>query len=257
MDLDERGWQILAPQPEHPLRARPAYRVRPEAFSTSRLLDFASERELTAQIGHSPEIWPQVVAKELVDNALDAAEETGTAPRVGVTVTENLIEVRDNGPGIPGDVVDGVLDFNIRVSSREAYVGPTRGAQGNALKTIVVMPFALDGAAGLVEVESLGVRHHIKVAIDHIAQKPLVDVRREPSLVKNGSVVRVHWPSSPKVMPRRQPRGDPAPTLQVRPLQPAPAASGATGTDGTRAQTAGDARSGLAAPDRRVPSVCV
>ena len=36
----------------------------------------------------------------------------------------------------------------VRVSSREAYVSPTRGAQGNALKTIVAMPFVLDGERG-------------------------------------------------------------------------------------------------------------
>jgi hypothetical protein len=61
--------------------ARPVQAARPETFSTSRLLDFASKRELTAQVGHAPEMWPLVVVKELVDNALDAAEETGTAPR--------------------------------------------------------------------------------------------------------------------------------------------------------------------------------
>ncbi len=53
-----------------------------ETFRTSRLLDFVGERELTTQIGHRPEQWPQVVVKELVDNALDACEEAGVAPRV-------------------------------------------------------------------------------------------------------------------------------------------------------------------------------
>jgi Histidine kinase-, DNA gyrase B-, and HSP90-like ATPase len=203
--------------------ARPVHRVRPETFSTSRLLDFASKRELTAQIGHSPDMWPEVVVKELADNALDATEETGTAPQVTVAVTENLIEVADNGPGIPGDVIEGILDFTVRVSSREAHVGPTRGAQGNALKTIVVMPFALDGNAGLVEVESRGVRHRIAVSIDRIAQEPRVEVRREPSLVKNGSIVRLHWPDSAKLNPdRRADRGQAA-ASPVRRVQPAPA----------------------------------
>ena len=108
----------------------------PETFRTSRLLDFSSQRELTAQIGHEPEWWPAVIVKELVDNALDAAEQVGAAPRVRVTATDRMIEVVDNGPGIPGDVIDDILDFSVRVSSREAYVGPWRGAQGNALKTI-------------------------------------------------------------------------------------------------------------------------
>jgi DNA topoisomerase VI subunit B len=51
-----------------------------ETFRTSRLLDFCSERELVKQIGHDTDQWPLVVLKELVDNALDAAEEAGTAP---------------------------------------------------------------------------------------------------------------------------------------------------------------------------------
>ena len=41
-----------------------------------------------------------------------------------------------------------LLDYTVRVSSREAYVSPTRGAQGNALKTIVAMPFVLDEEMG-------------------------------------------------------------------------------------------------------------
>ena len=53
-------------------------RLAPETFRTSRLLDFATRRELTAQIGHQPSMWPQVVVKELVDNALDAAEQAET-----------------------------------------------------------------------------------------------------------------------------------------------------------------------------------
>ena len=126
----------------------------PETFRTSRLLDFSSQRELTAQIGHEPGLWPAVIVKEVCDNGIDAAEQAGVAPRLRVSVTERMIEVIDNGPGIDGAVIDDILDFNVRVSSREAYVGPWRGAQGNALKTILVMPFALDGKAGLVEIRS-------------------------------------------------------------------------------------------------------
>ena len=97
---------------------------------------------------------------------------------VAVTVTESMIEVRDDGPGIPGDVIEDILDFTVRVSSREAYVGPTRGAQGNALKTIMVMPFVLDGNAGLVEVESLGVHH--KIAVRDRPHRPGAQGRDRP-----------------------------------------------------------------------------
>ena len=44
-------------------------------FETSRLLDFCSEKELTAQTGHEPDKWPLVILKELTDNALDGCEE--------------------------------------------------------------------------------------------------------------------------------------------------------------------------------------
>ena len=59
------------------------------------------------------------------------------------------ITVTDNGPGIPAATVKAVLDYSIRVSSREAYVAPDRGAQGNALKTLIAMPFVLNGQRGV------------------------------------------------------------------------------------------------------------
>ena len=54
-----------------------------------------------------------------------------------------------------------VLDFSSRVSSREAYVAPDRGAQGNALKTVMAMPFVLSGESGRVDVTAHGIRHEI------------------------------------------------------------------------------------------------
>ena len=99
--------------------------VQREVYRTSRLLDFASKRELTAQIGHQPQQWPQVAVKELIDNALDACEEADVAPRIEVEIDGNGIRLVDNGPGIAADVVKDILDFSIRVSSREAHVGPT------------------------------------------------------------------------------------------------------------------------------------
>ena len=168
-----------------------AVAIERTAFSTSRLLDFVSEKELTLQCGYGPEDWPLVVVKELVDNALDACEEQGIPPDITVTVADDLIVVADNGAGIPPGTVKQMLDFSIRVSSREAYVAPDRGAQGNALKTIVAMPFVLDGEEGRVAIAGQGVLHEITFRVDRIAEEPV-------SLVvpteQNGSFVRLHWP---------------------------------------------------------------
>ena len=64
----------------------------------------------------------------------------------------------------------------MRVSSREAYVSPTRGAQGNALKTILAMPFVLSGGErGSVEIiAARGMRHRIDFAVDQIRQTPAI-----------------------------------------------------------------------------------
>ena len=65
-------------------------------FSTSRLLDFCNRKELIAQTGHQPDAWPLVVLKELVDNALDACEETEVAPEV--TIPHRGGHDPDHGP---------------------------------------------------------------------------------------------------------------------------------------------------------------
>ncbi len=160
------------------------------SFRTSRLLDFVSEKELTLQCGYESRSWPLVIVKELIDNALDACEEQGVAPNITLTLDEAGITVADNGTGIPPDLVDQLLDFSIRVSSREAYVAPDRGAQGNALKTIVAMPFVLDGRQGRVDIVGAGVRNEITFGVDRIAQRPVADVSRS---CESGSLVRVHW----------------------------------------------------------------
>jgi DNA topoisomerase VI subunit B len=160
-------------------------------FRTSRLLDFASEKELVAQTGHQRDAWPVVLLKELVDNAIDAAEEAGTSPVIAVTIDRTGITVEDNGPGIPADVVEAILDFSVRVSSREAYVSPTRGAQGNALKTVLAMPFVLDGQRGRVEIEAHAARHVIDFAVDRIRQRPVVEHHRETSEVGIGTRIKI------------------------------------------------------------------
>jgi DNA topoisomerase VI subunit B len=165
-------------------------------FTMSRLLDFFSEKELTAQTGHGPAQWPLVILKELTDNALDACEEAGTAPNIFIEVTSEGITITDNGPGIPPETIAGVLDYSVRVSSREAYAAPDRGAQGNALKTLMAMPFVLDGTEGHVSVTARGVRHEITVRVDPIRQVPVIDHGQHPADVKTGTTVTVHWPDS-------------------------------------------------------------
>jgi DNA topoisomerase VI subunit B len=163
-------------------------------------MEFCTRRELVNQTGHDVFEWPLVVLKELVDNALDAAEEVEIAPVVSIAVDGGSIVVGDNGPGIPADTIKGVLDYAIRVSSREAYVSPTRGAQGNALKTILPMAYVLneslgEDACGESIIEARGTAHHIRFSVDHIKQEPQIGYTTKPSHVVNGTRIKIQLPN--------------------------------------------------------------
>ena len=185
-------------------------KLKRTTFTTSRLMEFCSEKELVNQTGHSSYYWPLVVLKELLDNSLDACEEADISPAIKVKVSAKGITVADNGPGIPDKTVEGILDYSIRVSSREAYVAPDRGAQGNALKTILAMPFVLccdddedtddesvrftKDRRGRVDISAAGKRHEIVFSVDPIRQEPKIErtVRPAPN-VKNGTIFTIHW----------------------------------------------------------------
>ena len=177
--------------------ARTGPRLGRKTFQTSRALDFCNEKGLITETGHQPEVWPLVVVKELIDNALDAAEEASTPPNIEIKVDDIGITVTDNGLGIPTKTVKGILDYSIRVSSREAYVAPDRGAQGNALKTLIAMPFVLSNqSGGTVEIISQGVRHEIRFTADQIRQQPDISHVEHEAHQKNGTEFRLHWPDS-------------------------------------------------------------
>ena len=95
--------------------------------------------------------------------------------------TKDKIVIEDNADGIDAETIASVLDYSIRVSSREAYVSPTRGAQGNALKTILAMSYVIIRArgkdveeAGVTIVEARGVAHRIEFRADHISSQPKI-----------------------------------------------------------------------------------
>jgi DNA topoisomerase VI subunit B len=184
-----------------------AKRLERVTFKTSREVDFFSERELVTQTGHGKDEWPLVIVKELLDNALDACEEADIAPVISVTADAGGITVSDNGPGLPETTLKAALNFAVRASSREAYVSPCRGAQGNALKTLLPMPWVLDPSHGKMVVTAHGKRHEITCGADPISQRAVVnddatDLAKSKNLqtrggkikqVLSGTTVRLEW----------------------------------------------------------------
>jgi DNA topoisomerase VI subunit B len=165
-----------------------------EIFTTSRLSEFTSVKELTTATGHGRDEWPLVVLKELVDNGIDAAEKAGVPAVIAITVAGNAITVTDNAAGIDADTVGKIVDFSTRTSGNEAYVSPTRGQQGNALQTILAMPFALDGGRGESVIESRGVKHSVIFEVDAIRRTPKVSLETARSAVKTGTKITIQWP---------------------------------------------------------------
>jgi hypothetical protein len=192
--------QIVAKPKRAAARSASEPKLTRVAFKVSRLMEFCSERELQNQTGHSAYEWPLVVAKETMDNALDACEETEVAPDITVSVDPNTIIIQDNAGGIDSETIESILDYSIRVSSREAYVSPTRGAQGNALKTVLAMGYVLDrqsgedNAAGVTIIETRGVRHQIEFRVDHINNQPKIIHTTAASPVEVGTRLTINWP---------------------------------------------------------------
>jgi DNA topoisomerase VI subunit B len=192
-----RFLQIVA----KPAKSKPEPKLTRVAFKVSRLMEFCSERELQNQTGHAFYDWPLVVGKEVIDNALDAAEEAEVAPNITLIVDTGTIIIEDNAGGIAGETIESILDYSIRVSSREAYVSPTRGAQGNALKTILAMGYVLDrklgsegDAAGVTIIETRGIAHRIEFRVDHVNNQPRIIHTTTESPVTVGTKLTIKWP---------------------------------------------------------------
>jgi DNA topoisomerase VI subunit B len=194
--------QIVA-EPAVARSRKPEPKLTRVAFRVSRLMEFCTKRELQNQTGHSVHQWLLVVLKELMDNALDACEEAEVAPVISIRVSPDsgTIIIQDNAGGIENDTIKSILDYTIRVSSREAYISPTRGAQGNALKTIVAMGYVLDrekvnsdDAVGVTIIETRGIKHRIQFEVDHINLQPRITHDTTPSSLKLGTQITIQWP---------------------------------------------------------------
>ena len=122
------------------------------------------------------------------------------APRIEIKVDSEGIAITDNGPGMPPETVAKLLDYARRTSSREAYIAPTRGQQGNALQTIFAIAYVLDGTTGRVDITAHGQRHEIGFRVNTIRQEPAVVCETHPvEKVKKGTKIKVWWPAGSKL----------------------------------------------------------
>lgn len=161
-------------------------------FKKNIRFDFFSETGLVEKTGFDGVLRPIVTAKELIDNALDACEEAGIAPRISVTLTTGALVVEDNGPGIPESTVHGSVDYDHRVSSKRFYVGPTRGLLGHALKaTYAAVAVAM--GTGQVVIDTPENKYLIACDREFLKDSPSLPVDIQPSTRAEGTSVAVYW----------------------------------------------------------------
>jgi hypothetical protein len=108
---------------------------------------FRSIRTISQYSGVAPELLRRLVAKELADNALDAA---GSC-RVG-TLPGGVFYVEDDGPGIGGgpEEVARIFSFRRPMVSSKLIRLPTRGAQGMGLRVVAGAVFASRGSLRVI-----------------------------------------------------------------------------------------------------------
>ena len=137
--------------------------------------------------------WGRYAVKELVDNAIEAAEQTDD-PAVSVDVDvegrgrlahARRVTVSDNGPGIPEDRLRQIADVERFGGTKRHYALPSRGTQGNALMTLLGIQYLADG--GPLTIESHGSTYEFHVDDNTIDAVPSVELTRgEPTAAADG-----------------------------------------------------------------------
>ena len=107
-----------------------------EILETSREVEYFNRLGLRTLTGLDERQWDSCIFKESIDNALDAINES-ECKEIHVSITNGLLTLIDSGSGLPENILDDIFSFTKYVSSKRDFRTPTRGFQGNALKTII------------------------------------------------------------------------------------------------------------------------
>src|SRR5437870_5245334 len=128
-----------------------------EAFSFNREYDYVRMEGLSRATGRSPHEWDLYILKELIDNALDADEvlwskDLSLFPSLQIRIEyinvprlqyRQLLVRVSNRAMFPIDRIRDIFATQQYASRKAFFKGLTRGALGNALKTLLGIPYAL------------------------------------------------------------------------------------------------------------------
>jgi hypothetical protein len=116
-------------------------------FAKSRIFDYLEKKGLEKTTDVNAGDWHLYILKELIDNALDADEASGLASTLRITLkyqASGHLLIRVSNPAqFPVDDIPSIFALDTYVSVKDYFNNITRGQQGNGLKTVLGIPYAL------------------------------------------------------------------------------------------------------------------
>ncbi|MDJ0903206.1 MAG: hypothetical protein QNJ55_30850, partial [Xenococcus sp. MO_188.B8] len=196
----------------------------PEAFSFNREFDFVRLEGLRKATGQPAHDWDLYIIKELIDNALDAdenlwREKPNQFPRIRIRIEYNeipdlksqelFVEV-SNRSIFPVEKINDIFATQWYTSRKAFFKGLTRGALGNALKTLLGIPYALrerlasDWNPGLnpMSIVCQGKKYLPRYLVDSTHQTIEFECKQEPTRRKEGTSIAVGVDHFSQELPR-------------------------------------------------------
>ncbi len=177
-----------------------------------REFDYLQLHWLEKTTGRPKHHWDLYIIKELLDNAIDADEcwsqEQGESIEltidihyrhsVSLSIDSLSISVSNSAP-FPAKLIPIAFDLSEYVSDKAPYNRPSRGQQGNALKTLIGIPYALHyelygdyfqiNKPLVIKTEEW--THEISFEIDEIRQRVRLMHRPQQNSSLNGTRIKV------------------------------------------------------------------
>ncbi|RIK78159.1 ATP-binding protein [candidate division KSB1 bacterium] len=195
-----------------------------EAFSFNREFDFVRLDGLRRVTGRPPHEWDLYIVKELLDNALDAdetlwREDRKKYPRLNIRMEyinvpqqqcHQLFVQVSNRARFPVDQIEDIFATQWYTSRKAFIKGLTRGALGNALKTLLGIPYALrNRAAGdwnpelkPLSILCSGMEYLPRFEVDSTAQTIRFEYTKKKGKSVDGTLISVGLDHFEQEMPR-------------------------------------------------------
>ena len=172
-------------------------------LTKNRVMEYLTIDGLKKMTGVGDGDFDIYVLKELIDNSMDACESKGVPPTIKINIKTSsdylTITVSDKGPGMSAEMLDEIANFERFGGTKHFVKKPTRGAQGNALMTILGINQLLVAEKGIdnipVEFIARNERRRVSLKVDNILEKVHIQNKKSPARGDWGTTVKITLPN--------------------------------------------------------------